>query len=178
MVCLNPSAYFRPVWYTLSRMSTVTRNPVVVCAFSISHFTNATLLEDHPLTGTSQVAEQPVLDRVVLRAIRRVVRHPDLHPHPSDQPLQVLLEQVRGWRCCCPPPSHSSRIDGRPRVQRPPVTLPPALDAVAGELAGVVAGAQVHVAAVALHVVQPVRDDHARGGTGEVVVERLDRLLV
>ena len=52
--------------------------------------------------------------------------------------------------------------------------LPPPLDAVAGELAGVVAGPQVHVAVVLLHVVQPVRDDHARGEAGEVVVERLD----
>src|SRR4051794_33859099 len=62
----------------------------------------------------------------------------------------------------------------RPGIGRPPLTLPPSLEAVAGELAGVVTGPEVHVALVPLHVVEAVRDDHARGEAGEVVVERLE----
>src|SRR4051794_25907652 len=38
MSSLNPSAYFRPVRYTLSRISTVTSSPVLVLAFSINPF--------------------------------------------------------------------------------------------------------------------------------------------
>ena len=91
MFSLKPSAYFRPVWYTLSRMSTVTCKPVRVVAFSINGFTNSTLVKITP-RHAGQMREQPMLDRVVLGGIRRVVRHPDLHPDPIDQPLQVLLE--------------------------------------------------------------------------------------
>ena len=49
--------------------------------------------------------------------------------------------------------------------------LPPPRDAVAGELAGVVARPQAHVAEVTLQVVQPVGDHHPLGVAGEVVVE-------
>jgi hypothetical protein len=35
-----------------------------------------------------------VLDRIVLRAVRRIVGHTDLNPEPIYQPLEVLLEQV------------------------------------------------------------------------------------
>ena len=48
MFSLKPSAYFRPVWYTLSRMSTVTCKPVRVVAFSINAFTNSTLVKISP----------------------------------------------------------------------------------------------------------------------------------
>ena len=48
MSSLNTSAYFRPVWYTLSMMSTVTCKPVLVLAFSIHPFTNSMLLKITP----------------------------------------------------------------------------------------------------------------------------------
>ena len=48
---------------------------------------------------------------------------------------------------------------------------------IASELARVVAGAQVDVPHVVLQVVQAVRDHHAGGEAGEVVVEHLDDLL-
>src|SRR5512142_1022854 len=116
-----------------------------------------------------------MLDRVVLRRIRRVVRYPDLDPDPIDQPLQVRLEQVLVG-AVAPAAVAPQQDGGRSGVERSAPALPPPLYAVAGERAGVVAGAQVHVTVVPLHVVKPVRDDHARGDAGEVVIERLDRL--
>src|SRR5215210_1020673 len=120
--------------------------------------------------------EEAMLDRVVLRRIRRVVRHTNLDPDPIDQPLQVLLEQVlAGTVAAATVTQQQDR--GCPWVHRTSPTLPPPLDAVTGELAGVVAGAQVHMPIVVLDIVQPVGDHHARSSTGEVMIESLDRLL-
>ena len=73
--------------------------------------------------------------------------HPDLDPDPIDQPLQVLLEQVLAG-AIAPATVAQQQYRGRSGVERPAPDLPPPLDAVAGELAGVVAGAQVHVTVV------------------------------
>ena len=55
--------------------------------------------------------------------------------------------------------------------------LPPQGDAVAAEFAGVVGGVEVDGRLLAGHVVDAVRDQLALPGAGEVVVERLHRLL-
>ena len=57
------------------------------------------------------------------------------------------------------------------------MVLPPRREAVAGQLAGVVAGVQVDEAPVEPHVVDPVRDHRARSHAAEVVVVDLDRPL-
>ena len=54
----------------------------------------ADVVEDHAPADPSEVREQAMFDRVVLRRIRRVVRHADLHPQSIGQALNVGLEQV------------------------------------------------------------------------------------
>src|SRR6266545_369121 len=132
--------------------------------------------EDHPTTRAGQMREQPMLNRVVLGGGRRVVRHPDLNPNPIDQPLQVLLEQVLASTVAATAIAQQ-QDRGRSGIERSSPTDPPALDAVTGELAGVVTDAQVHVPIIALHIVQPVRDHHTRGGAGEVMIEGREDLL-
>ena len=56
--------------------------------------------------------------------------------------------------------------------------VPVPAQAVADELAGVVTEADVEVAAIAGQIVDPVRDDHPRGPSGEVVVEQIGRAHV
>lgn len=87
MVTLKSAAYLRSVWYTLPMMSTVTVNPVRVVAPSINSFIISTVWNDHALTGTGRVREELVFNRVVLRGIGRVVRHPHLEPRLVRQPL-------------------------------------------------------------------------------------------
>src|SRR4051794_6881917 len=132
--------------------------------------------EDHPEARPGHMGEEPVLDRVVLRAVRRIVRHPDLEPQPIGQPLQLLLEDVpRGAVAPAAVAEHQQLR--RTGIGRPPVALPPRRQAVAGQLAGVVAGVQVDEAPVEPHVVDPVGDHRARTHAAEVVVVDLDGAL-
>src|SRR6266852_7691041 len=55
--------------------------------------------------------------------------------------------------------------------------LPPLPNAVAGELAGVVTGAEVEISRVAFEIVEAMRDDDARAEAGEIVIPHLLRLL-
>ena len=55
--------------------------------------------------------------------------------------------------------------------------LPPVPDAVAGEGAGVVAGAEVEIARVAFEIIQAMGDDHAGAEAGEIVIPDLLRRL-
>jgi hypothetical protein len=57
------------------------------------------------------------------------------------------------------------------------VLIPPDRDAVTGEFAGVVAGLQVDKALVPAHVVETVRDHHARSRTSKIVIVCLDGFL-
>ena len=121
-----------------------------------------------------------MFDRVVLRRIRRVVRHPDLHPQGVDQPLKVGPEQVGlailviGGVAAAAVAEQQQRL--RRRVGRATEPLPPVLQAVAGEFAGIMTGAEMDVPAVVLQVVDPVGQHHPLGELGEVVVEHPDRL--
>jgi hypothetical protein len=63
------------------------------------------------------------------------------------------------------------------RIGHLPLTLPPLPDAVTGKLAGVMTRAQVHRPEVALEIVHSVRDNHAQGRAGEVMVEGFQDFL-
>src|SRR5208337_1492026 len=49
-------------------------------------------VEDHSSTRAGQMREQAVLNRIVLRTVRRVMGHADLDAQPVRQFLEVLLE--------------------------------------------------------------------------------------
>ena|SRR3990172_4605325 len=51
-------------------------------------------VEDDSLAGSGNVGEHAMFNRVVLRAVRRIVRYTQLQPQAIRQPLEVFLEQV------------------------------------------------------------------------------------
>ncbi len=51
-------------------------------------------VKNHPLAGPREMRKHAMLDRIVLRAVRRIVRHANFQPQTRGQPLQILLEQV------------------------------------------------------------------------------------
>ena len=53
-------------------------------------------VEDHSATRPGQVGEQAVLNRIPLRAVRRVVGHANLDAKPVRQLLKVFFEQIHG----------------------------------------------------------------------------------
>src|SRR5262249_26465659 len=101
----------------------------------------------------------------------RAARYGSAIPLGQDLIEDDLLERVLAG-AAAPTPIAAEQQRGRSGVDRPPLALPPVQDAVAGELAGIVARPQVHVPTVAPQVMQPVGDDYARGDPGEVVVEQ------
>ena len=51
-------------------------------------------VENHSLTGLRDMSKHAMLDRIVLRAVRRIMRQANLQAQTCGQMLQVLLEQV------------------------------------------------------------------------------------
>jgi len=103
--------------------------------------------DDHPTTRPPDVPGPPRLARVVLRAGRPVGRPPDRDPPPTRPPLPLLPDD--GTRRALAPAAVAAH---RPRrgagVGRAAVARPPGRHAVAGQLAGVVAGVEVDDAPV------------------------------
>ena len=129
-------------------------------------------IEQHALAGARDVGKEASLDRVVLRTVAWVVGHPDGDSDVVDEVLQILFENVMRRRIA--PAGIAQHQDGRGvGVALLADAVPVPAETVARELAGVVAQPDVEVAAVAGNVVNAVRDDHAGGPTGEVVVEGL-----
>ena len=124
------------------------------------------------------VAEQPVLDLVPLRRAGREVADRDHQPglrreggqlaFPHPVAVAVGSARIRG-----------DQQAGRARVVVPATGPPPAADGLHREHRGVVIGADVHPAAVAGDVVDPVRDRllHLRPGE-EGVILHLHRLAL
>ena len=100
-----------------------------------------------------------MFDRIVLGRIRRVVSHPDFYVDLVDKFLQVLLEQVLA-RIVAATTVAQQEEGGGVGPGRSPMSLPPLANAVACERAGVMTHPQIHVAAIAGHIVEPVGDDH------------------
>ena len=51
-------------------------------------------VENHSLTGSRDMSKHTMLDWIVLRAVRWIMRHANLQAQTCGQMLQVLLEQV------------------------------------------------------------------------------------
>ena len=89
---LKSAATLRPVAYSLLRMLTLTSKPVFVVAFAISSWTRDTG-ENDALTGTCQVRKQAMLDRIVLRRVRWIVRDPHLRARVLHQLFGSALQR-------------------------------------------------------------------------------------
>src|SRR5215469_16432553 len=118
--------------------------------------------EDDALASTGHVGEKAMFDRIVLGGVRRIVSNSNFQAHVVGQRLQVLFEdQLRGAVAT----AAIAKQQQRPRIWMCLLSLgsPPLPDAIAGKFARVVAAAEIDVAAVALEIVQAVRDDVAVG---------------
>ena len=101
-----------------------------------------------------------MFDRIVLRAVGRIVGDAQFDLQVVRQSLQVFLEQV----VCGAVASAAIAQDQQARrggVSRAAVLLPPLGEAVAAEFAGVVAGVQVDVGVPARQIVDAVRNQFA-----------------
>ena len=64
------------------------------CAGFFDQLTNQTdAAEDYACTGSRNVWEYAVLDRIVFRAVRRIVGHPDFQSEPICKILQIGFEK-------------------------------------------------------------------------------------
>lgn len=89
---------------------------------------------------------------------------------PVREALEILLEQIlRGTIAAATVAEQEQGL--RFGIHCLPFGDPPLEDAVASELAGVAANAEIDVAAVAFEIVQPVGNDNAAGERREIVIE-------
>ena len=96
-----------------------------------------------------------MLNRIVLRAVRRVVGHADLDAQPAGQLLEVFLEQIHGRAVAAAAIAQHQQFLGL-GIVGPALLVPPRCQAVTGQFAGVVAGVEVDEALVLPHIVETV----------------------
>jgi len=95
--------------------------------------------------------------------------HSDFDAQFIDQFLQVFFEDV--VTRTLPPPHRRAPNCGCMGIIYTAVRKPPRTNAIADELAGIFAQAQMQVAKIALHIVNAMRDDHLFRKAIEIVVE-------
>jgi len=81
-------------------------------------------VEDHALTGSRDMSKHAMFDRIVLRAIRRIMGHAQLQSQAVGQSLQVFLEQVLRRTVASAAIAENQQTTGF-RVGRPAILLPP-----------------------------------------------------
>jgi hypothetical protein len=133
-------------------------------------------VKDDALAGPGDVREDLMFDRIVLRAVGRIVGHAQFQLQTVGQPLQVFLEQVLRGAVAATAVAQDQQALCR-RMGGATVLFPPLGDAVAAEFSRVVAGVQVDVGVLLGQVVDAVRNQFSVSGAGEIVVEGFDRLL-
>ena len=132
--------------------------------------------QEQALARARHVWEKSMFDGIVLGTIRRIVGDADFQAETCSETLEVVLEYVAVGgvtATAIAQEQHSSGVG----IGRLALEFPPTAETIAGETTGIVAEAQVQVAAIALNVVKTVRVDHARRGAGEIVVQRQPGLL-
>jgi hypothetical protein len=131
-------------------------------------------IKQHTATRPTQMRKEATLDGIILRTVRWIVRDANLNAEAIVELLQVVLEDVLSRRI---PAAAVTRQEDRCSIGisllADPVPVPG--KTVAGELAGVVPQADVDVASQMHVIVNSVRDHHAVGPTGEVMIKRRKR---
>ena len=103
------------------------------------------------------MGKEPPFNRIVLRTITRVVRHPNFHANLVGQQLQIMLEDI-GVRGVAAATIAQPQDRGRLRITLLANAVPIPAKAVARKLAGVVGQAEVNMPAVADPIVNAVRN--------------------
>ena len=120
--------------------------------------------------GTGYLGEKPVLYWVVFRAIRRVVHHYYVDAEPFGKIHEVLLHNMMAAGVGATAVTEDYEKLGA-LVHFGEVFVPESLHVVADELGGVVAESDGHETDVVRHVIDAVRNNHAVGERGEIMVE-------
>ena len=101
------------------------------CGFCFLHeqFGNRDGMKDDALAGASYMWEQSMFDRIMLRAVRRVVCHTNLQLKPIGSVAAAAIAEQQQAACI--------------GVERTPMPSPPVRNAVATKFAGIVAGVEM-----------------------------------
>ena len=128
--------------------------------------------QQQALASLRNVREESMLDGIVLRTLRRVVRHANFQAKAIRQGFQMVFENVASGGVAAAAVAQEQQ-PASVGIREAPIGFPPVTQTVAGEPTGVVAEAQIQMPEVALGIVEPVRVEHPESGTGKIVVERL-----
>ena len=102
--------------------------------------------------------------------------HANLDAKPVRKFLKVLFEQVHGRAVAAAAIAQHQQFLGL-GIVGPAMPLPPRLETVTGQFAGIVAGIQVNEALVLPHIIEAAWDHHACSSAAEIVIVGLDGFL-
>ena len=149
--------------------------PGARCGFAPQGDYSVKRVEQQALARSRDMRKETTLNQMVLRTRARVVRHANFHPNLVGQQLQIMLEDigVRGIAAAA-----IAQPEDRRRLGITPLAhaVPRPAKTVTRKLAGVVRQADVDLPTVADSIVNTVRNQHAVGPTGTIMLEGAKRL--
>src|SRR5438552_18917349 len=119
--------------------------------------------------------KQTTLNQIILRTRARVVRHTNLHTNLISQLLHIMLEEILVGRVAAATVAQPED-GGRRGITPLPNTIPIPAEAVTGKLARIMRQAEVNMPPVTHPIVNPVRNQHAVGPAGKIMIEGMKRL--
>jgi hypothetical protein len=122
------------------------------------------------------MGKEAVLDRVMLRAVGRIMRHPDIQSQPSGEVLQRLLEHLSVGGVAASAIAEQQQATGVRKVLAA-MLAPPVGDTIAAKCTGVVTGVEVEIPVVPRYVITPMGNQFAFPRAGKIMVEDLDGRL-
>jgi hypothetical protein len=133
-------------------------------------------IEQDALTGPSHMAKKATFDRIELRTIGRIMRHPDGNSQLVDETLEVFLEQVLATTVTATAVAQQQDRRGL-WVKALTIALPKQTETITGKLGRVATAPQMKPPMIEAQVVDAVRNDDALGQRGKVVIKRFECLL-
>ena len=111
-----------------------------------------------------------MLNRVMLRAVRRIVRYTDFQSKLITQLLQSLLEHIPIAGITTAAIAKYQQIQSL-RIMLAAMLFPPMRNAVATKLAGIMAGIEVDITFVPSQIVDAMRNQSAFTRAGKIVIQ-------
>ena len=131
-------------------------------------------IKQHARADAAQMRKQTTLDRIVFRAVTRVVGHTNGHLRAVGNQLKIVLEKILAGRVAAAAikqQQHAARL----RIRLLSDAIPVPLNTVARELRRITRQTKIYVPAVANQIVDAVRNQHAFGPRRKVVIKRTKR---
>ena len=117
-----------------------------------------------------------MLNRIILRRIRRVVSDTEFYPQLISEPLKLFFEQVIAGIIAAPTITKNQHRASQ-RIELSAMIKPPPPQRIAGELTGVMTGTYGDVSEVVVQVVNPVGDSFALSERRKIMIIDLHCLL-